>query len=73
MGSRGLDRQLVREVLEQALAMRQQLYEGDHPAVAASLNSLARDLRRLGEFEQARELDEQAEAMRQRISRTSKQ
>ena len=73
MGSRGLDRQLVREVLEQALAMRRRLYEGDHPDVAASLNSLARDLRRLGEFEQARGLDEQAEAMRQRISRTSKQ
>ena len=29
--------------------MRQRLYDGDHPDVAASLNDLATDLHRLGE------------------------
>ena len=43
--------------------MRQRLYEGDHPDVAASMNNLAIDLRRAGEDERARELDEQALAM----------
>ena len=33
---------------EQALAMSQRLYEGDHPDVAISLNNLAANLRGLG-------------------------
>jgi tetratricopeptide (TPR) repeat protein len=64
---RGLDFQLAAALNEQALVMKQRLYEGDHPAVARSLNSLAIDLRALGEHERARALDEQALAMRQRL------
>jgi hypothetical protein len=48
--------------------MYQRLYEGDHPSVALSLNNLAIDLRESGEPERARELDEQATAMRQRLA-----
>jgi tetratricopeptide repeat protein len=58
----------ARELDEQALAMRQRLYEGDHPDVATSLGNLAIDLRVLGEHGRARELDEQALAMRQRLA-----
>jgi hypothetical protein len=47
--------------------MRQRLYDGDHPDVASSLNNLAVDLRALGEHGRARELDEQALAMRHRL------
>ena len=47
--------------------MRQRLYEGDHPDVAASLNSLAIGLRKAGEYGRAQELDEQALAMDQRL------
>ena len=64
---RGLDVRLARELHEQALAMRQRLYEGDHPDVASSLSNLAIDLSELGEHGRARELDEQALAMRQRL------
>jgi len=49
--------------------MRQRLYEGDHPDVAISLNNLAVHLTALGEDERARELDEQALAMRQRLAK----
>jgi tetratricopeptide (TPR) repeat protein len=52
---------------EQALAMCQRLYEGDHPSVARSLNNLALDLSELGEYARARELHEQALAMTQRV------
>ena len=52
---------------EQALAMCQRLYEGDHPDVAISLGNLAVDLRALGEPGRARELDVQALAMFQRL------
>jgi tetratricopeptide (TPR) repeat protein len=65
---RGLDLRLARDLHEQALAMYQRLYEGDHPDVATCLNSLAIDLRVLGEHGRARELDEQALAMRQRLA-----
>lgn len=47
--------------------MRRRLYEGDHPKVAKSLGNLAEDLHALGEHERARELDEQALAMRGRL------
>jgi hypothetical protein len=65
---RGLDVQLARELHERSLAMRQRLYEGDHPDVAISLNNLAVNLRALGEHERARELNEQALAMQERIA-----
>jgi tetratricopeptide (TPR) repeat protein len=58
----------ARELDEQALAMFQRLFEGDHPDVATSLNNLAVDLSELGEPGRARELDEQALAMRQRLA-----
>jgi len=64
---RGLDVQLARQFHEQALAMRQRLFDGDHPDVAASLSNLAVTLSGFGEYERARELDEQALAMRQRL------
>ena len=57
-------------MFEEALARFQQLYQGDHPNIAISLNNLAnglRGLRGLGEPERARDLDEQALAMRQRL------
>jgi tetratricopeptide (TPR) repeat protein len=64
---RGLNVRLARELHEQALMMRQELYDGDHPDVAESMNDLAIDLHMLGEVGQARELHEQALAMRQRL------
>jgi tetratricopeptide (TPR) repeat protein len=64
---RGLDFRLAADVHEQALTMRQRLYQGDHPDVAISLNNLANDMRELGEYERARELHEQALTMRQRL------
>jgi tetratricopeptide (TPR) repeat protein len=48
---------------------RQRLYRGDHPAVATSLNNLANRLRQAGDDERARELHEQALAMRRRLYR----
>jgi tetratricopeptide (TPR) repeat protein len=65
--ARGLDIRLAFALDEQALAMCQRLYEGDHPHVARSLHNLAVDLRVLGEHVRARELAEQALAMRQRL------
>jgi tetratricopeptide (TPR) repeat protein len=65
---RGLDIRLARELHEQALAMYQRLYEGDHPDVADRLSALANDLSELGEHGRARELDEQALAMRKRLA-----
>jgi tetratricopeptide (TPR) repeat protein len=64
---RRLDVRLARELHEQALEMRQQLYDGDDKQVAESLRYLALDLRDLGEFARARELEEQALAMYQRL------
>jgi tetratricopeptide (TPR) repeat protein len=64
---RGLDPRLARELHEQALVMRQELYEGDHWSVADSVTILANDVRVLGEYQRARELDEQALAMYQRL------
>jgi tetratricopeptide (TPR) repeat protein len=64
---RGLDVRLARELHKQALAMRQRLFEGDHPNVAASLAILALDLGALGEPGRARELNERALAMNQRL------
>jgi tetratricopeptide (TPR) repeat protein len=57
----------ARELNEQALAMFQRLFEGDHPHVAASLTNLAGAMTGPGEHERARELDEQALAMKQRL------
>jgi tetratricopeptide (TPR) repeat protein len=67
--ARGLNLTLARELDEQALAMRQRLYGGDHPQIARSLNNLATVLHDLGEVARARELHEQALAMRQRLLR----
>jgi Domain of unknown function (DUF4062)/Tetratricopeptide repeat len=64
---RRLDVRLARELDEQALAMKQRLYDGDHLSVAGSVSNLANDLRALGEPGRARELDEQALAMYQRL------
>jgi tetratricopeptide (TPR) repeat protein len=47
--------------------MLQRLYAGDHPDVARSLSYLANALHELGEVPRARELHEQALAMRQRL------
>ncbi|HEX6676512.1 MAG TPA: FxSxx-COOH system tetratricopeptide repeat protein [Actinomycetes bacterium] len=65
---RGLSVRLAKQLHEQALAMRQRLYEGDHPDVADGLGNLAFDLTELGEYERARDLHEQALAMDQRLS-----
>ncbi len=65
---RGLSVRLARQLHEQALAMYQRLYEGDHPDVADSLGNLAFDLTELGEYERARDLNGQALAMNQRLS-----
>jgi tetratricopeptide (TPR) repeat protein len=67
MWGRRLNVRVARALHEQALAMRQRLYHGDHPDVATSLSDLANALRELGEHERARALDEQALAMRQRL------
>ena len=64
---RGLNVRLAAELHERALAMWQQLHDGDHKSIADSLTLLAIDLRRLGELGRARELDEQALAMYQRL------
>jgi tetratricopeptide (TPR) repeat protein len=61
------DSRRAAELHEQALAMYQRLYDGDHHDVALSLSNLAVDLRELGEHARARELNEQALAMRQRL------
>ena len=68
LGGRGLDLQLACELHEQALAMYQRLYEGDHPALVDSLVNLANDLRALGEHRRAQELDQQALAIYQRLA-----
>jgi tetratricopeptide (TPR) repeat protein len=47
--------------------MYQRLYDGDNPNVANSLSNLALVLHDLGEAERARELHEQALAMRRRL------
>src|SRR6266545_3803374 len=65
---RGLSVRLAGQLHEQALAMYQRLYEGDHPHVADSLGNLAFDLTELGEYGRARDLSEQALAMEQRLS-----
>jgi tetratricopeptide (TPR) repeat protein len=67
VGSRGLGLARGRELDEQALAMRQQLYDGDHPDIARSLNNVAVDLWLLGELARARTLFEQVLTMRQRL------
>ena len=66
--ARGLDERLARQMHEQALAVAQRLFEGDHPDVATGLSNLALDLRGLEDYERAREVDEQALAMRQRLA-----
>jgi hypothetical protein len=53
---------------EQVLAIYQRLYSGDHPDIFRVLDSLAEDLRMLGEPTRARDVDEQAVAMRQRLA-----
>jgi hypothetical protein len=48
--------------------MRERLYAGDHPEVANSLSNLAINLTMHGDHERARELAEQALAMRRRLA-----
>jgi tetratricopeptide (TPR) repeat protein len=67
LGGRGLNARLAVELHERALAIRQQLHDGDHRSIADSLTLLAGDLRVLGEYRRARELDEQALAMYRRL------
>jgi tetratricopeptide (TPR) repeat protein len=67
LAARRLGARRARELHEQALAMRQRLYDGDHPELARALTNLANDLHELGQHERARELDEQALAMYQRL------
>jgi len=64
---RGLDVRLARQLHEQALAISQRLFPGDHPAVAQCLSNLAAVVAMLGEHGRARELSEQALAMRRRL------
>jgi tetratricopeptide (TPR) repeat protein len=64
--SRGLLK-LAHELHEEALAMRQRLYNGDDASVAASLATLSISCYVLGAYERALELDEQALAMYQRL------
>jgi tetratricopeptide (TPR) repeat protein len=65
--ARGLGLTRARDLHQQALAVHQRLYEGDHPHIATTLTALAGDLRALGEPARARQLDEQALAMFQRL------
>jgi hypothetical protein len=48
--------------------MRRRLYTSDHPDIARSLTYLAEDLRGQGDHLRARELHEQALAMRQQLA-----
>jgi tetratricopeptide (TPR) repeat protein len=64
---RGLDFRLAVNLHEQAVALYQRLYDGDHGSIADSLTNLAFGLHELREYEQARELNEQALAMNQRL------
>jgi len=57
----------AREPDEKALAMRQQLYGADHPAIAESLNNLGVDHLHAMELVRSRELQQQALAMYQRL------
>jgi serine/threonine-protein kinase len=52
--------EVAREPLEEALAIRQQLYGDDHPDVAASLSALAAAYKELGELDRAEELARRA-------------
>jgi Tetratricopeptide repeat/AAA ATPase domain len=65
--ARGLGLTRARDLHQQALAMHQRLYEGDHPGLAAVLTDFAWDLHELGEHTRARQLHEQALAMLQRL------
>ena len=64
---RALDHRLARQMHEQALAMYQQLYDGDHPDVANGLTTWPSTDAPLASLRRARELDEQALAMYQRL------
>jgi tetratricopeptide (TPR) repeat protein len=64
---RGLNVLRARKLHEEALVMRQGLYDGDHRDVAWSMNELAIDLHDLRQVARARELHEQALAMLQRL------
>jgi Tetratricopeptide repeat len=48
--------------------MRQRLHDGDHPEIASGLRNLASVQSELGESARARDLDERALAMRQRLA-----
>ncbi len=65
--ARGLGLARARDLHQQAVAVHQQLYDGDHPDLAASLTGFAWDLHELGDHTQARRLHEQALAMVQRL------
>jgi tetratricopeptide (TPR) repeat protein len=65
--ARGMGLAHARELHEQALAMRRQVFAGDHPDLARSLTNVAIVLADLGDLTGARELEEQALAMCQRV------
>ena len=52
---------------QQALAIREQIFEPDHPAIADSFNALAILARNQGDYEQAEKLHQQALAIRQKV------
>jgi tetratricopeptide (TPR) repeat protein len=64
--ARGLHRR-ARPLDERALAIRRQLYDGDHAEIAESLFHLSWDLSHAGEFQGAREVSGQALAMHRRL------
>ena len=63
---RGLETQ-ARELAEQVLAMRQRLYQSDHPDVVHNLKDLAADLIPLGRVPRASALFWEALKMRRRL------
>jgi tetratricopeptide (TPR) repeat protein len=65
--ARALDFRRAQELHEQALAMFQQLYGGDHPEVAASLNNIAVAMAEQGKHKSALEVLERALAMFERL------
>lgn len=67
VGVRGVGLSHARDLHEQALAIRQRLYQGDHPDIARSLHNFGIDLYAVGDYARARDLHEQALAMLRRL------
>jgi tetratricopeptide (TPR) repeat protein len=69
IGERGLGLTRALELGTDALEMRQQLHQGDHPDIARSLHNVAVSMWLLGDHSGARKLLEQVLRMRQRLYR----